>query len=295
MDTLEGLPVFVKAVREGSFSGAARALEITPSAVSKQIGRLEDRLSVRLFNRTTRRLSLTEEGAAFYERASRILADLDDAAEAVSSLKAVPRGRLRITLPTAFGILHLLPALPDYMARHPEVTLEIDLNDRFVNMVEEGFDLALRIGELEDSSLIGRRLAANRRVMGAAPAYLERYGTPHRAADLEDHNCLVYTYRAQRHDWHLTDDEGRDCVVTIGGNMETNNPMMLRAAALSGLGIVLLPLWIIGPDIKAGRLVQLLPDYHWPDSAIHAVYPPGRHLSAKVRSFVDFLVERFAD
>jgi len=295
MDTLEGLPVFVKAVREGSFSGAARALEITPSAVSKQIGRLEDRLSVRLFNRTTRRLSLTEEGAAFYERASRILADLDDAAEAVSSLKTVPRGRLRITLPTAFGILHLLPALPDYIARHPEVTLEIDLNDRFVNMVEEGFDLALRIGELEDSSLIGRRLAANRRVMAAAPAYLERYGTPRRATDLEDHNCLVYTYRAQRYDWHLTDDKGRDCVVTVSGNMETNNPMMLRAAALSGLGIVLLPLWIIGPDIKAGRLVQLLPAYHWPDSAIHAVYPPGRHLSARVRSFVDFLVERFAD
>ncbi len=295
MDAIEGLPVFVRAVREGSFSGAARALEITPSAVSKQIGRLEDRLSVRLFNRTTRRLSLTEEGAAFYERASRILADLEDAAEAVTSLKAVPRGRLRVTLPTAFGILHLLPALPDYMARHPEVILEIDLNDRFVNMVEEGFDLALRIGELEDSSLIGRRLAANRRVMAAAPGYLERCGTPQKAGDLSLHNCLVYTYRAQRHDWHLVDDQGEDCIVTVGGNLETNNPMMLRAAALSGLGIVLLPLWIIGPDIKAGRLVQLLPDYHWPDSAIHAVYPPGRHLSARVRSFADFLVERFSE
>ncbi|MEQ8357535.1 MAG: LysR family transcriptional regulator [Kiloniellaceae bacterium] len=295
MDAIEGLPVFVRTVREGSFSAAARALDLTPSAVSKQIGRLEDRLAVRLFNRTTRRLNLTEEGAAFYERASRILADLEDAAEAVSSLKAVPRGRLRVTMPTAFGILHLLPALPGYLDRHPEVTLEIDLNDRFVNMIEEGFDLALRIGDLEDSSLIGRRLAANRRVMAAAPSYLAGRTAPASTADLAEHNCLIYTYRAQRHDWHLTDDKGRQSVVTVKGNLETNNPMMLRASALAGLGVALLPLWIIGPDIKAGRLVQLLPDYHWPDSAIHAVYPPGRHLSAKVRSFVDFLIAQFAE
>ncbi len=295
MDAIEGLPVFVRTVREGSFSAAARALELTPSAVSKQISRLEDRLAARLFNRTTRRLSLTEEGAAFYERASRILADLEDAAEAVSSLKAVPRGRLRVTMPTAYGIIHLLPALPDYTTRHPEVTLEIDLNDRFVNMIEEGFDLALRVGDLEDSSLIGRRLAANRRVLAAAPRYLAGRQPPREPADLQDHNCLVYTYRAQRHDWHLVDDAGRESVVTVAGNLETNNPMMLRAAALDGFGIALLPLWIIGPDIKAGRLVHVLPDYHWPDSAIQAVYPPGRHLSARVRSFVDFLVERFAE
>lgn len=295
MDAIEGLPVFVRTVREGSFSAAARSLEVTPSAVSKQISRLEDRLAVRLFNRTTRRLSLTEEGAAFYERASRILADLEDAAEAVSSLKAVPRGRLRVTMPTAFGIIHLLPALPGYTDRHPEVTLEIDLNDRFVNMIEEGFDLALRVGDLEDSSLIGRRLAANRRVLAAAPRYLAGREAPRVPSDLKDHNCLVYTYRAQRHDWHLVDDAGRENVVTVAGNLETNNPMMLRAAALDGFGIVLLPLWIIGPDIKAGRLARLLPDYHWPDSAIQAVYPPGRHLSARVRSFVDFLIERFAE
>lgn len=295
METLEGLPVFVRVVREGSFSAAARALDLTPSAVSKQIGRLEDRLAVRLFNRTTRKLGLTEEGAAFYERASRILADLDDAAESVSSLKAEPRGRLRVTLPTAFGILHLLPALPDFIARHPEVTLEIDLNDRFVNMVEEGFDLALRIGDLEDSSLIGRRLAANRRVLAAAPGYLAGRTPPQRPDDLRDHDCLIYTYRAQRHDWRLVDEAGRECVVSVAGKLETNNPMMLREAALAGLGVVLLPLWVIGPDLKAGRLRRVLPTHHWPDSSIQAVYPPGRHLSAKVRSFVDFLVERFAE
>jgi DNA-binding transcriptional LysR family regulator len=295
MDAIEGLPVFVRTVREGSFSAAARALDLTPSAVSKQIGRLEDRLSVRLFNRTTRRLSLTEEGAAFYERASRILADLEDAAEAVSSHKAMPRGRLRVTLPTAFGILHLLPALPTFAARHPQVTLEIDLNDRFVNMIEEGFDLALRIGEMQDSSLIGRRLAANRRVLAAAPAYLAERAAPRRPEDLGDHNCLIYTYRAQRHDWHLVNERGREKVVSVAGNLETNNPMMLRAAALAGFGVVMLPLWIIGPDIREGRLTQVLPDWHWPDSAIQVVYPPGRHLSAKVRSFVDFLVEKFAE
>ncbi len=295
MDTLEGLPVFIRVVREGSFSAAARGLDLTPSAVSKQIGRLEDRLTVRLFNRTTRRLNLTEEGAAFYERASRILADLEDAAESVSSLKAVPRGRLRVTLPTAFGILHLLPALPDYLARYPEVTLEIDLNDRFVNMVEEGFDLALRVGDLEDSSLIGRRLATSRRVLAAAPAYLAGRRVPQRPSDLAEHDCLIYTYRAQRHDWHLVDEKGKECVISVTGKIETNNPMMLREAALSGLGVLLLPLWIIGPDLKAGRLQRILPSHHWPDNAIHAVYPPGRHLSAKVRSFVDFLVERFAE
>jgi len=295
MDSLEGLPVFVRAVREGSFSAAARVLGLTPSAVSKQIGRLEDQLSVRLFNRTTRRLSLTEEGAAFFERASRILSDLEDAAAAVSSLHTVARGRLRVTMPTAFGVIHLLPALPAYLARHPAVTLEIDLNDRFVNMVEEGFDLALRVGDLEDSSLIGRRLAANRRVMAAAPSYLAGRAAPRQPDDLAEHNCLIYTYRPQRNDWRLVDAAGEERVITVAGNLETNNPMMLRAAALAGLGIVLLPLWIIGPDIKAGRLQRVLPDCHWPDSAIQAVYPPGRHLSARVRSFVDFLVEQFAE
>ncbi len=295
MDNLEGLPVFVRTVREGSFSGAARALDLTPSAVSKQIGRLEDRLTVRLFNRTTRRLSLTEEGAAFYDRASRILADLEDAAAAVSNLRSTPRGRLRVTMPTGYGVIHLLPVLPQFFDRYPEVMLEIDLNDRFVNMIEEGFDVALRIGELEDSSLIGRRVAANRRVIAAAPSYLAGHPAPQGPDDLKQHNCLVYTYRAQRHDWHLVDEAGTETVVTVGGNMETNNPMMLRSAALAGLGVVFLPLWLIGPDLKAGNLVRLLPGFHWPDSAIQAVYPPGRHLSARVRCFVDFLVECFAD
>ncbi len=295
MDNLEGLPVFVRTVREGSFSAAARALDLTPSAVSKQIGRLEDSLAVRLFNRTTRRLSLTEEGAAFYERASRILADLDDAAASISSLRAVPRGRLRVTMPSGFGVIHLLPVLPAFYARYPEVALEIDLNDRFVDMVEEGFDVALRIGDLSDSSLIGRRLAANRRVLAAAPGYLDGVAPPQTPADLATHNCLVYTYRAQRHDWHLVDEAGAETVVTVGGTLETNNPMMLRGAALAGIGMVLLPLWLIGPDLKAGRLRRVLPDYHWPDSAIQVVYPPGRHLSARVRCFIDFLVERFAD
>ena len=295
MDNLEGLPVFVRTVREGSFSGAARALDLTPSAVSKQIGRLEDRLTVRLFNRTTRRLSLTEEGAAFYDRASRILADLEDAAAAVSNLRSTPRGRLRVTMPTGYGVIHLLPVLPRFFARYPEVMLEVDLNDRFVNMIEEGFDVALRIGELEDSSLIGRRVAANRRVIAAAPAYLADHPAPQSPDDLKQHNCLVYTYRAQRHDWHVVDEADVESVVTVSGNLETNNPMMLRSAALAGLGVVFLPLWLIGPDLKAGNLVRLLPDFHWPDSAIQAVYPPGRHLSARVRCFVDFLVECFAD
>ena len=216
-------------------------------------------------------------------------------ATACAVLAGMAAGLVTAVLNLRFGILHLLPALPDFFARYPEVTLEIDLNDRFVNMIDEGFDLALRIGDLEDSSLIGRRLAANRRVLAAAPSYLAGRAAPRRPEDLTGHDCLIYTYRAQRHDWHLVDDAGEECIVSVGGSLETNNPMMLRAAALSGLGVVLLPLWIIGPDLKAGRLERILPSHHWPDSAIHAVYPPGRHLSAKVRHFVDFLVERFAD
>src|SRR3546814_6598455 len=162
-------------------------------------------LAVRLFNRTTVRLVLTGEGAAFYVRTSRILADLDDAAAAVSSLQSVARGRLRVTMPTALGVIHLLPALPAFLARHPEVILDIDLNDRFVNMIEEGFDLALRIGDLQDSSLICRRLASNRRVLAAAPAYLAGHAAPQHPQDLARHNCLIYTYRNQRYDWHLVD------------------------------------------------------------------------------------------
>jgi DNA-binding transcriptional LysR family regulator len=294
MDSLSAMELFVQVVQSGSFSAAARSLDLTPSAVSKQISRLEDRLAARLITRTTRQFNLTEEGRAYYERSTRILADVAEAEQAVSQIQGVARGLLRLNLPVAFGRRHVAPLLPAFLAGHPELTIDLTLNDRYVDLVEEGVDLAVRIGELEDSSLIARRLAPNRRVVCGAPAYFENRPRPERPAELEAHNCLVYTYRASRNDWRFHGPGGSDEVVQVAGNLEANNAEALSAALLGGLGLGLLPLWLVGDDLNSGRLVEVLKRYHAPDSAIYAVYPPGRHLSPKVRSFVDFLAARFA-
>lgn len=288
MDSVSEMEVFVRVVQAKSFSEAARSLGLSPSAVSKQIGRLEDRLGARLLNRTTRQLSLTEIGAAFHERAERIVNDIAEAERAVSHLHGAPRGQLRVNAPVAFGINHLAPLLPGFIAENPEVSVDLSVNDRFVDLVEEGIDVAIRIGELADSSLIARRLAANRRVVCAAPEYLERRGKPTTTADLKKHNCLVYTYRQQRREWHFEGPGGHE-VAMVSGDLETNNAQVLRMAALGGLGIVLLPLWLVGQDLTKGRLIEVLPQYHVPDSSIYAVWPAGRHLSPKVRAFVDHI------
>ena len=287
------LEVFVRVVQAGSFSAAARGLDLTPSAVSKQIARLEDRLGARLLNRTTRRLNATEVGSAFYERCARILADMAEAEQAVIDLHGAPRGLLRISLPLSFGRLHIVPLIPDFLAKYPEVRIDLSFNDRMVDLIEEGMDLAVRVGELSDSSLIARRLAPNRRVVCAVPAYIERAGRPERPADLKDHNCLVYTYRALRHDWRFRGPDGQEETVRVSGNLESNEAEALRASVLGGVGLGLLPLWLIGQDLASGRLLEVLLDYHAPDSAIYAVYPPGRHLSPKVRVFVDLLAAFF--
>ena len=294
MSALDAMEVFVRVVQTGGFSAAARALGMTPSAVSKQIARLEDRLGARLFTRTTRRFALTEEGRAFHERAQRILADVAEAEEAVANLHGALRGLLRINVPVAFGRLHVAPLLPDFLAAHRELRIDVVLNDRFVDLVEEGVDLVIRIGELADSSLIARRLAANRRLVCAAPDYLARERTPKLPSDLTGHNCLVYTYRASRNDWHFIGPDGTRQTVQVAGNLEANNAEALQAAVRAGLGLGLLPHWLVGRDLADGRRVELLPEFHAPDSAIYAVYPPGRHLSPKVRGFVDFLAERYA-
>lgn len=297
MDSLAGMEVFARVVRAGSFSAAARDLNQTPSAVSKQIGRLEDRLGARLFNRTTRRLGLTEVGAAFYERAQRILSEVEEAEQAISHLNAAPRGTLRLNAPTSFGRMYIAPLLPRYLRRYPDMRIDMTMNDRFIDPLEEAVDLVLRIGELSDSSLIARRLAANRRVVCGSPAYFARHGQPSRPAELVDHNCLVYTYRAARNDWPFVCREKATQapeIVRVHGTLEANNVEALRDAAVADLGIGLFPLWMAGPDLAAGRLVRALPQFHAPDSAVHAVYPPGRHLSPKVRSFVDFLAEHAA-
>jgi len=294
MERLDAMAVFARVIEAESFSGAARALGLSKSAVSKQVSRLEDRLGLRLLNRTTRRLSLTEAGAAFYQGCQRVVAEAEAAEQAVTHLASAPRGRLRVSAPMSFGVSHVSPALPEFLGRYPELAVDLTLNDRIVDLVEEGFDVGIRIGGLTDSSLVARRLAPNRTVLSAAPAYLQVRGTPRDVGELEDHACLIYSYQATGAAWRLTGPKG-DRRFKVSGPLRVNNGDAILAAALGGLGVALLPCFICGEDLRAGRLVRVLPDWEAPpDSAVSAVFPAARHLSPKVRAFIDFLAERFA-
>lgn len=294
MEDLSAMAVFARVVEMESFSGAARALGLSKSAVSKRVGRLEDRMGLRLLNRTTRRLSLTEAGAAFYQGCRRVVAEAEAAERAVTRLASAPRGRLKVNAPMSFGVRHLAPALPDFMARYPELNVDLTLNDRVVDLVEEGFDLAIRIARLAESSLIARRLAPNRLVLCAAPSYLAAHGAPRAVEDLKDHACLLYSYQTAGDAWRLC-GPGGERRLAVTGRLRINNGDALLAAALGGLGVALLPCFICGQDLRAGRLIQVLPAWSGPaDTAIAAVYPASRNLSPKVRVFVDFLTERFS-
>jgi DNA-binding transcriptional LysR family regulator len=292
MDKLTGMAVFARVVEARSFSAAATQLGMSRSAVSKAIAGLEDRLGARLLNRTTRRLALTEIGQAFYERCARIVAEAEEAELAVSRLQATPRGTLRVAAPVSFGTLHLAPALPDFMVRHPDLRVEIDLADRIVDLIEEGYDLALRIAALPDSSLVARRIADNHMVVCAAPSYWRRRGRPSEPRELARHACITYAYHRTPNEWPFAGPDGR-FTVRVDGPLMSNNGDLSLAAALAGLGVVALPCFLCGSDLAAGRLEQVLGAWMPPPTGIHAVYPHGRHLSAKVRAFVDFLVERF--
>jgi DNA-binding transcriptional LysR family regulator len=295
MDRLTTLAVFVKVVDAQSFAGAARDFGLSPAMVSKHVQALEARLGARLLNRTTRRLSLTEIGRGYYQRARQILADLEEADRAASDLQAAPRGVLKVNAPFSFGIRHVASAIAAYLTAYPEVTVDVSLNDRYIDLLAEGVDVALRIGRLADSSLIARRLAPIRMVLAAAPAYVARHGQPSAPKDLARHACLLYTYAATADEWRLTGPDGRDEVVRVSGRLLANNGDMLRTAAVDGLGIALLPSFIAGEHVRSGALVRLLPGYAAPEGALYAVYPPGRHLSAKLRSFIDFLATRFGE
>ncbi len=244
-------------------------------------------------NRTTRRLSLTEVGASYYEWCTRIAQDVAEAESTVTQMHSEPRGRIKLNAPMSFGIRHLAPAMPDFMTRHPELEIDMSLNDRFVDLVEEGYDVAVRIGELSDSSLVARRLAPARMMVCGAPAYFERHGVPETPADLAGHNCLGYSLLTAPNEWHFT-GPGRAQTVRTSGNFHANNGDALRAAALAGLGVVVQPTFIVGDDVARGALVRVLAGFTPRESTIYAVFPHHRHLSAKVRVFVDFLVDRFA-
>ncbi len=294
MDRRDEMAVFVRVVDAESFSHAARALGLTPSAVSKLIGRLEDRLGVRLLNRTTRRLSLTEEGGAFYSRCVPILADIADAEAAVSDLHAEPRGTLKINASTAFAQYQVMPLIPDLLARYPEMQVQLTMTDSIVNLVEEGVDVAIRIGVLSDSSLIARKLAPAKRVVVAAPSYLERMGTPKTPDDLDKHDCLTLSFESSLNRWEVK-SAGGPRIIRVNGSFQSNNAVVLHQAALEGVGLFRAATFVVGPDIDAGRLIPVLQEYEpEADANIYAVYPTARHLSPKVRVFVDTMVETFA-
>jgi DNA-binding transcriptional LysR family regulator len=292
LDNLEGMAVFAHVVEAKSFTHAARRLGRSKSAVSKAVSRLEDRLGARLLNRTTRRLSLTEAGAAFYERARRVLAEAERAELAVSALQDEPRGLLRINAPNTFGQRHLGPAIARFLRQHPGLAIDITLDDRFVDLVDERFDVAVRIAALPDSSLIARRLAPNRRVVCASPAYFARAGMPERPADLRRHNCFGYAYQATGDEWRFIGPEG-PTAVRVSGSLSANNGTILKAALLDGIGVGLLPTFSIDDELRDGRLVTALDAYEDSGTSVYAVYPHSRHLSTKVRAFVDFLADYF--
>lgn len=294
MDRLAMLEVFVAVAERGSFSKAADALGMSNSAVSKHVAALEDRLGARLLNRTTRRVSLTDVGQAYCERARAVLADIEGADAAASSQQEDARGLLKMSVPFSFALKHLAPVVTDFMARHPRVEVDMVLNDRFVDIVDEGFDLALRIGQLADSSLKARRIAPVRRLLAASPGFLDAVGRPGTPDDLSTEHILRYSISDGYIE--LARESAPGEVVTrvrSNGRLRINNGDMIREAMRGGLGIASLPTFIIGDDLKSGALERVLPDWCSPPIALHAVYPPGKALSAKVRLMIDHLAASF--
>jgi DNA-binding transcriptional LysR family regulator len=288
------MQVFAQVVEAGSFAKAAERLGMSTSAASRHVADLEAHLQTRLLNRTTRRVSLTESGRAFYERSVQLLTDLQEAEEEASSAAVVPRGTIRLTTSVNFGVRHVAPAIAAFVAAHPDVRFDVSLADRVVDLVEEGFDIAIRIGTPGADNLVARKLGETRLVPCASPAYLERHGAPKTPAELANHNCFTYEYVTPRNVWRFRDRSGAEQAVRVSGTLHSNNGDLLAEVAARDAGIVFEPAFIVGPDVRAGRLVPLLQDFVPPPVPIYAVYPSRKHLSAKVRRFVEFLVERFA-
>ena len=295
MDKLTAIHTFVRVVEAGSFVRAADQLGISTTAASRQVADLEAHLGSRLLQRTTRRLGLTEAGSAYFERAQQILGALEEADMVAGREGQQPYGTLRLSAPVSFGIFHLAPLLAAFNERHPDVRLDVSLADRVVDLVDEGFDIAIRIvGQVADT-LVARRLTTVRNVICASPEYLHKHGTPKTPQELAQHNCLLYTLTARSSEWTFRAPRGESVTVKVDGGLRSNNGDLLRAAALGGEGIVLQPSFMVGADLMRGTLVRLLPKYEIPALAAYAVYPTRRHLPAKVRAFVDFLVETISD
>jgi DNA-binding transcriptional LysR family regulator len=293
LENLADIAVFVRVVERGSFTLAADDLRLSRAVVSKYLSRLEERLGARLLNRTTRRLSLTEAGAALFEASRGAIERIEEAEAAVAQFQAAPRGRLRVSAPMSFGILHLGPAIADFSREFPGVTLDIRLDDRFVNLVEEGIDVAVRIGVLTDSSLVARKLGTTRAVACASPAYLAEHGEPQSPEELAAHDCLIYSYLANSNVWRFLSREGREIPVAVSGTLRINNGIVLAEAALAGRGVLVTPSFYVAPMLRDGRLKRVLTEYRLPELGIYAVYPQKEHVPPKVRVFIDYLAARF--
>jgi DNA-binding transcriptional LysR family regulator len=292
MDKFAHMQVFVGIVEAGSISGAAERLGLAKSAVSRRLAELEARLGVSLIQRTTRRLNLTDSGRAYYERCVAILADLDEAESAVSQAHGSLKGGLKVALPLSFGLLHLAPLIQAFMTRHPGVRFELDFNDRQIDLMQEGFDLAVRIATLEDSSLIARRLAPIRHVLCASPGYLAQHGAPGTAGDLAQHVCLAYSNLRDPGLWSYRGPDGLSGNVRVPVRLAASSGEFLLRAAIADQGLLLLPTFYCHEALQAGRLVRVLDDHAWPELSAYAVYPPTRHLSGRVRALIDFLAEQ---
>ena len=290
MDLFYSMRMYVAVVDGGSFAAAADKLEISRAMVSKQIQKLEEHLGTRLMNRTTRRLSLTETGRVFYERSVQIMHDVEEAEQVAGHMTRTPQGVLRVTIPLSYGQHRLAAIIGAYTQAYPQVQLDIALSDRKVDLIEDGFDLAVRIGALPQSDLIARKIGGVRSIVCASPGYVARHGAPQTPEQLRNHACLGYTLTGSGADWRFETPDG-PLVVPIAGPIRADNGDIIRLAALSGAGILFQPHFIVGDDLAAGRLVQLLPEWQSAELGVYAVYPSRKHLSAKVRTFVDFLAQ----
>ena len=289
---ISDLEIFARVARTGNMSAAGREMALSPAVVSKRVSLLEDRLGARLFQRTTRQLTLTETGEGYFKRVVDILSLVEEAEDFVSRRNTKPRGILKVTAPTSFGRRHVTPHLASFLARYPDIELDMHLTDTFVDIIRDGFDLAIRIGELQDSSLVARKLAADHRVLCASPAYLAREGSPKSVADLENHSCIGAGLQEA---WRLDGPDGAK-YAKIHSNVRTNSADFVRDALIAGLGIGLRATWDIGQELKSGELVRILPDYRGANTlAIHAVYPSRDFMPAKVNVFIEHLAEIYGN
>lgn len=293
MDKFIEMKTFTEVVDSGSFVKAADTLSMSKAAVSRHVNDLESRLGVRLLHRTTRRLSLTEEGQVFHARCRELLSEIEQAEAEITSGITDASGLVRVNAPVTFGIRHLAPLWGEFQARHPKLTLEVTLSDRVVDLVEEGYDLCVRIADLPNSTLVSKRLATTRLALCASPQYLLARGTPRHPGELAGHAIIAYSYLATRDEWVFDGPQGKVSVRTQP-RIRTNNGDTCRAAALAHQGVVLQPTFLVGEDLRAGTLVELMPEYRSADLGIHAVYPTRKHVSPKVRLLIEFLVEVFS-